>query len=262
VNLQEYLPTYDANNNVTVQLNLYWNGTASAWDTSSLGIYSYNAGHHVTTELYQGWNATTHTWFNEDSAIYNFNANGNDTAYVYLEWTGAAWVNANQYLQTFDANGNETSYISQYWDGTHSLWVNQNRYRNTFDSDNSVTMQITDTWNVGGFWEPVSTDRQSFYYYQDYNPSGITPLVPTGAKLNVYPSPATDILSIDLSWNEAQPATMAIYDVSGRLCRQWQVSEGTAYQANISVSQLPAGSYYMTAKAQNRQITKNFIVAR
>jgi hypothetical protein len=262
VNQQEYLPTYDANNNQTVQLNLSWNSTASVWDTSSVDFYTFNANNQFTTDVYKDWNATTHIWVNEDSIIYRYDASGRDTAYIYIYWVSGAWLNNEQYLVTYDANGNETSNISQLWDATHSLWVNQTRYRYTYDGLNSCTMSISDSWNAGGFWEPVSSDQQIFYYYQDYTTSGIAPIAPAGSALTVYPSPATDILTIDLTWAEAQPTTMTIHDASGRLCRQWQAPGGASYQATIPISQLPAGSYIITAQAQSGQISRSFTVAR
>jgi hypothetical protein len=195
-------------------------------------------------------------------SLYTYDANSNNVNTVNQEYVINAWVDTTQYNYTYDANHNKLSEIIQSYNTTTSAWVNANRQRYTYDSYNNPTVYISDTWNSGGFWQSTSTDELYYYYYQLYYPSGIATVEEAKGKLNVYPSPATDILNIDLSWDDAQSARIGIYDASGRLYRQWECTTGTSYQSNISVSELPSGTYYMSVTGNNGQLKKSFSVIR
>jgi hypothetical protein len=195
-------------------------------------------------------------------SLYTYDANGNNTNTINKGYVTNTLQDTSQFNYTYDANNNELSEITQSYNTATSLWTNTARQRYTYDSYNNPTVYITDTWHSGGFWQSASTDELFYFYYQLYYPSGIATVEEAKGKLNVYPSPASSLLNIDLSWDDAQAATITIYDASGRLYRQWESTAGTSYQSNISVSELPAGIYYMSVKGQSGQITKSFSIVR
>jgi hypothetical protein len=78
----------------------------------------------------------------------------------------------------------------------------------------------------------------------------------------VYPTPASSLLSIEVAQPGSHPSTLAIYDASGRLHRQWQTTAGATYSAIIPVSDLAPGIYYMHLHSNGGQLSKTFMVVR
>ena len=71
---------------------------------------------------------------------------------------------------------------------------------------------------------------------------------------NIYPNPASDILTIA---TEANVEEIAIYDIYGRAVRQ-QVNETTGQQV-VDVADLETGVYFVNIKTENGNIIKRFI---
>jgi YD repeat-containing protein len=82
-----------------------WNG--SAWVNSYQNTYTYDANNNLTSELDQDWNGSA--WENSSQYIYTYDANNNLTSELWQDWNGSAWVNSSQYIYTYDANNNLTS---------------------------------------------------------------------------------------------------------------------------------------------------------
>ena len=71
---------------------------------------------------------------------------------------------------------------------------------------------------------------------------------------NIYPNPASDILTIA---TEANVEEIAIYDIYGRAVRQ-QVNETTGQQV-VDVADLETGVYFVNIKTENGNIVKRFV---
>jgi len=290
VNDINYLYTYSASNLLTQSVFQHWNGT---WQDSTQSTYTYNASNQQTQVTNQYWDPSGPFWYNVDQSqyayssagpeqlylyliwsgvtatfnvssetIYSLDVNNNDSARTLRTWNGSVWTNVNQYLYTYDTNSNQLSQIYQLWDATNLVWKNETRLRTTYDSYNNPTYRVSDDWNTGGFWQYENNNDETFYYYQMYNTDGIENIKDAGGTLSLYPVPASTVLNIDLNWDTEQTAIIAVYDASGRLYHQWQTTKGTAYQSNISVSDLQPGTYYMSVKGVNGQIERSFSVVK
>lgn len=224
--------------------------------------YAYTGNNLVDSVSGQVWNNLISNWVTFTQSLYTYDVNGNNINTINKGYVSNRLADTSQFNYTYDVNNNMLSEITQSYITATSSWANTTRQRYTYDSYNNPIVYITDTWNSGGFWQSISTDQLNYYYYQLYYPSGIPTVEAPSGRLRVYPSPASTLLNIDLSWDESQAATIAIYDVSGRLYRQWQTPAGSSYQSNMSVSQLPAGTYYMSVTGNSGQITKSFSIVK
>jgi hypothetical protein len=281
--------TYDANNNNIQQLVQNWNAGTTSWDNDMNYLYTYTAANKEATYISQSWNTGTSAWDNNAQDTYTYDVNNNETGYIYQSWGGSSWNNVSKYLYTYSANNDMLTSTSQTWtsaawlnstmdtytyDGSHnqlsdisanwqngpSSWLNTNRVRQTWDSYNNILSKITDTWNTGGFWQATTSDRATYDYYELYTPSSIVHIAEAAGSLSVYPSPAGSLLSINIAWQQAQAATITIYDRTGRLQGQWGTPAGASYQSSICVSSMAPGTYYMVVKGENGSITKAFDV--
>ncbi|MBE6337399.1 MAG: T9SS type A sorting domain-containing protein [Lentimicrobiaceae bacterium] len=76
---------------------------------------------------------------------------------------------------------------------------------------------------------------------------------------NIYPNPASDILTIA---TEASVEEIAIYDVYGRLCCRDASNASTSNSMdtfNVSVQDLETGVYFVNIKTENGNIVKRFV---
>ena len=76
---------------------------------------------------------------------------------------------------------------------------------------------------------------------------------------NIYPNPASDILTIA---TEASVEEIAIYDVYGRLCCRDASNTSTSNSMdtfNVSVQDLEVGVYFVNIKTENGNIVKRFV---
>jgi len=284
--------TYDGNGNMLADLNLEWNGTNNTWGNNTLATYTYNAGNNMLTEQDQTWDGAS-AWINDDLYAYTYDANNNMLTDLYQvdNGTGNVWLNS--YTDTFAYDGandpltdkgltwdtvtnafvksyliTNTGFVSQQpltsvyqtWDTTNSVWNNMEEELSAYNSYNQQTVLTLLDWN-GSAWVGNTDDEQDFFYYQTYNLS-VKPVTNAGGSALIYPVPTQDQLHISLTWDAPQACNIAIYDVQGRILKQWQVPSATSYQNTISVRNLAAGNYFLNITGANGQIVQKLIVSR
>ena len=74
--------------------------------------------------------------------------------------------------------------------------------------------------------------------------------------LNLYPNPTTQYVVLDMSTGEEMKGLVKILDLLGRVCYQ-QKAEGAV--CRITVSDLPAGMYFLTYTDGKRKVTRKFM---
>lgn len=98
-----------------------------------------------------------------------------------------------------------------------------------------------------------------------YCPIGVTPLQGSDGqlKLQVYPNPAKDNLTVDLSLWAAQQVKIRVYDATGRLMQEQQVYAEYAPQAFPLSASLTDGLYFLEVQpAEGSKLTTRFAVQR
>jgi len=83
------------------------------------------------------------------------------------------------------------------------------------------------------------------------------------ASINLYPNPASDILTAEVELAEqSNNLTYKITDAQGRLVFSTSIQNVTADKTEFKVTQLPAGQYYMTIYTDKVIQTKTFTINR
>ncbi|HNE27773.1 MAG TPA: T9SS type A sorting domain-containing protein, partial [Saprospiraceae bacterium] len=98
-----------------------------------------------------------------------------------------------------------------------------------------------------------------------YCPIGVTPMQGSGGEFNlqVYPNPASDQLTVDLSLWAEQQVKIRVYDARGRLMQEQQVYAEYAPQAFLLPANLADGLYFLEVQpAEGRRQTTRFAVQR
>jgi hypothetical protein len=270
-----------------------WNGLTASFTSSSEKEYYYDpvTGYKTNeTDISLVSGPVNQTEYN-----YTYSGTGQLLTTTYSTWNGAMWNPSTMYSNTFDTTGNLINTLFQTYDSVSASWVNstlnsyssfvsgnpqmdllQNwdtagggqwdnimQFANSYNGYNQLTSKIGESWNIVGTFEFALGDPMSNYYYETYTPSNVSVKNVAGntSEVNIYPVPAQNMLHIDLNWNEAQAATITIYDVQGRVMRQWDAPNGTQYYSAVSVDNLATGTYFVKINGTQEQIVKQFVIA-
>jgi hypothetical protein len=285
-----YLP----NNKLQSDQYQLWNTLTLHYDATSQKNYFYDASNHLINETDVNLAGGSPTYTNQIAYSYLGN---NLLSTTYTTWDGAAWINTKMYTSVYDTtSNNRISMQTQHWDATSmvwvsdslalytnftsatsnlprtetdqymdtsGMWVNYRQYTYAYNSYNQLTSAVGESYNVSVGWEFSSGDPMARYYYGPYSVvSGVKNISNTNGDAKVYPVPAQDMLHIDLSWNEAQAATISITDMSGKVVRQWNAPYGTEYRGGVSVNSLSAGVYMIKVSGEKGEIVKQMVVTR
>ncbi|MBA2422534.1 MAG: T9SS type A sorting domain-containing protein [Chitinophagales bacterium] len=87
--------------------------------------------------------------------------------------------------------------------------------------------------------------------------SALLSAIPLLNDFEIYPNPANNLLSIDLSEEQSLPESVIISDLTGRIFL-YHSYDGSSFQS-INISGLRAGIYHITLKFRSGCITKTFI---
>ena len=80
-----------------------------------------------------------------------------------------------------------------------------------------------------------------------------------GVNLSLFPNPATDLLNMNVSFEEATNVMYILTDVAGHVLNITNADNVTNDQQTLDVSKLAAGVYMVTAKTAKGTTTKRFV---
>lgn len=80
------------------------------------------------------------------------------------------------------------------------------------------------------------------------------------AAVNIYPSPASDVLSVDLGEYFREINQVTLYNHTGQESGRWEVAGSISPVLEVSVRQLPAGIYYLGLQGKNPAVFKKIVV--
>ncbi len=284
--------TYDGAGNILSETDQNWDGSTSAWVNSYSYIYTYNANNKITTQIDQSWDTVSNSWINQDKQTYTYDVTN---TYVLSQlsqlWNSgsSSWVNYSQHIYTYDGMNDQLTALAQTWNGTswdnyslatYSSFVaqlpqteidqtwntstlafdNSQMFTYTYNSFNQETSSASTSWNIGGFWQPTTSDRESRFYYQNYV-TGVAAITAGNDEVMLYPVPAADGLNISVNWREAQPFSAAIYNIAGAVVNQWQVPACSSYNIYIPLDLQP-GFYFLKLNGASSNMVKQFVVIK
>lgn len=260
----QYAYVYDNYGDEVSDLFQTWNTQSNSWSNYSRHLYSYENGNIVSirnllSDLYEVWDSSA--WTHVTNVIYTYNASNDRLTEMHEIYnnTTSTWTNLYLYTSTYDDSHNQLSQLEQTWSVADNNFVNSSMVERSFNKYNQLSSLITNTWNPGGFWQPLTSDIQENFYYEEYGATAVNNLQ-SPASISIYPSPAENFVNIDIAWNNNQSAVISIFDVMGKLYTQWEVAKTDTYHRSLSVSDFPAGNYFIRISGEKDKIAKQFVV--
>ena len=107
----------------------------------------------------------------------------------------------------------------------------------------------------------VYNDKNAYIVKMKWNNTGIENLADDG-KMNIFPNPSSDVLNIDIKWKKPERSSLTVYDITGRVCILQNLEKAEHANAQIDISQLPAGTYYLKIVNTQGQMSKAFQVVK
>ncbi len=281
--------SYNAANQLYLDQFLLWDGV-STYNPSTQKTYYFDAAGNITNETDVLFVAGTPTFTSDTD--YTYNASNKLVTKTGNTWSGSAWVNGIRWTNFYDTTtGNNTNQltetyngtafvnsmqrtfsnfnsnhmalteIDQTWDPTGSgSWVDKYKFTYTYNSSNQLTSATRQSNDISIGWAYAFGDTKSVYYYGAYV-NAVYNVSNTGGDASVYPVPAQNTLNIDLKWNEAQAATVAICDMQGKVVDQWSTPSATQNHHSLNISNYAAGVYFVKIAGAEGQIVKQIVVA-
>ncbi len=261
VNSYGYIYTYNSNNKVTSEIDQSWDIPSSSWINQNKRTYTYDVTNtYVMSLVSQSWNTGTSAWDNYSNDIYTYDGLNDRLTDLYQNWMGSAWVNSDlATYSNFVAQLPQTE-IDQVWNTTTLSFDNSTKYTYTYNSFNQETSSASTSWNIGGFWQPTTSDRESRFYYQTYT-TGVSAVAANDNEVMLYPVPASDVLNISVKWSEIQPFSVTIYNMLGSVVNQWQVNACSGYEATVPIDLQP-GCYFIRFDGTSSNSVKQFVVVK
>ncbi|MBA3827927.1 MAG: T9SS type A sorting domain-containing protein [Taibaiella sp.] len=291
-NTYEYKNIFDASNNLVNQRTWKWSG--SFWDSFSYSIYTYDTHNNLTQLITKTWDNVLRRYNNTDSIIYAFNSLNQDTvtmlftydpmvmnylpaAITTYRYDGAGRDILNIYSVAtggpgiilpsqrdsinYNSDNNVTTIYSQSFDMPTNKFINHKLYTWTYNANKDAKTYTSNSWNGGAYMPLNGQDVQTRYYYRDTShhlDAGNT--IATGNYVHLFPVPAAGYVNIDLKWSVAQPFTIAVYDMQGRLVKQWGQAATNSLTRQLPISDLPSGNYTIRIQGTASQLTQKLVI--
>jgi len=165
-----------------------------------------------------------------------------------------------------------------YGEGQHEIYSNrsdnlgatwQGEYRLTYAMGQSYAPWISmDSGKLHVVWndDDRAPDLYSEIFYKRYDPepTGIRNLLisePTDFNITAYPNPFNSNLSISI--NSEIPGTVIIYDILGRIIREYSYANGrsslTWDAKDLKGESVSSGIYFIRTRASNREISRKVV---
>lgn len=224
--------TYDVNNNCTLIIS-YSEGFSGEFEPSNMVEYTYNIDGFLVEEksyyYYNGWILSTHI-------VYTRDENNNITVEENLDQYGSV-LERHEYEYDMNILFDE---VAPYVNPEGEL-PNPERTVNARTKDKFWTV------DNGGTLTYVC---DYYYYYKEIEDDGVEENL--AGNVNVFPNPVKDILTVETS----EYQDVMIFDITGR-CVIEQPVNGVA---NIDMSQVAKGIYFVSMKVEDRTATRKIVV--
>jgi len=251
VNSQKTVSYFNAGFKADSTILSTWD-TSLGWQAYQRDVYTYNAANSILSDTTYYWD--TGQLYYSTLNSYAYNGTNDCIGQTIYSWSSNSWSEYEDYINTYDNSHNLLTSISQYFNVNSSLSIY------TYNNYNQILTYTTEGWDSStNSWVQSMGSMQSRYYYE--SPLAVTNLQPGSISLNIYPIPAGKILNVDINWNTVEQATATIYDMNGRIWKQWNASSSAAtYHAGISVSNLPPGNYFIAINSSDGQTSRQFSI--
>ena len=289
VNPWIWVYSYDGNNNMVRNVSASWNTGTSQFDSSNLYTNYYNTGNKQDSSFHFSWNGgwqlssrTTSTydmnwvsltylveyWVNNawEGGVRGFtvfdqnNIPCGDSTQQWITWN-SAWRNFYTGANAFDGNMNSVSYLYKVWDTGYATFINNYVDSMAYNTDDLLIWSKRQGWDTTNqVWVGMYGYTENKYYYEPYT-AAVKNVSKVASEMKLYPVPARSYINISVNWNKPQNFTAAIYDVQGRLLRQWGETACKEYKINMLLQGLPPGNYVLKLRGKEEHLEKRFVIA-
>ncbi len=154
VNSSRTLYSYEnVNMNDRLITSLYESNYGNGLETSSKTDYTYDANGNLTSEINYTWDAAQETWINNLKKSSTYNADNKLVSILSEIWVNNAWQNSSQQTQTYDASGFLVHVELQTWNQNN--WQNLTQYDLVNNAGGKVIQSTFEAWSSGN-WIPES----------------------------------------------------------------------------------------------------------
>ncbi len=250
------IPTYDANNKVTEEINQEWVDHLSAYRNSEKSVYTYNNANQISGLDGFTWDTITsefvlsyrikdvvwHSWLPNDLE------NSMITSYVMQQLEDTVFIDAERSITTYDSKDNITEEKGETWSGSEWEVDYWSKYTLTYSVNDELTQKISQQWNETEF-----VNDQKEVYSDFYTPTtvGLAKMNPQQA-FSVYPNPVNGNGKLTIQFTKATiGASISIMDLTGK---EIVNSKLESTQTTIELPALKSGFYWYQT-IENNEIT-------
>lgn len=160
-NDEQFVYTYDSNNNKVSEIWKYWDTTNSKWVSNVQRLYSYTANNLMISEIIQIWDTTLSNWRNEAKHSYSYTSQGEKDTDTIMSWepSSSSWEVRWKVNYTYNSVGKLILAEEQDW--INNAWENSNRTEYTYDSNLWLEEVIYSNWIP---WTSTWEYEQRFLY--------------------------------------------------------------------------------------------------
>jgi hypothetical protein len=284
--------TYNGDMLVTENVQENWNSGAMQWQKTSRMLNHYNTAKQMDTSWQQHWIQMIGQWDDNMRSIYTY-TNGKLTEVLQQMMTPGSWENTFRTFYSYDAAGRQTLIENEQWNGSGvgswekgykieyaynaagdmveekssgwNSWAYQYNGKTayTYNQFHRILTEETQTWNntSGQWYYATANDYLTRNYYEAYTNS-VKAVTSNAARLSVFPMPASEQITISASFSQAQPVSIRIMDMNGRVVKQLADQAGIQYHKQIDVSDIASGSYIVTLSGTMESVVKKIIISR
>ena len=281
--------TYNNDMQITENVQESWNNMTSQYVYSSRTVNHYNSNKQMDTTWNYSWNSMSAQWYQSGRNIITYTAGQSMT--LQQTYNGSAWNDFHRNTSTYDNKGNLILSESEMWNTGSSSWEKSSRTEYAYDNANNnieekaahwdngayvyhsktnytynqfhrLLTEETQTWNASTsqWFYDTGDDYLSRYYYEPYT-NDVKTMASNMAVVKVFPMPARDAMTIATSFNQAQPISVTLTDMNGRVVQQFTEQAGMHFRKSIDVSGIPAGNYILNMTGTSEQASRLISIA-
>lgn len=246
-------------NNLTEVVSESYNGTI--WSYNDREARYYNGKNLVDSILKQQWDAINNKWKNLSKELISYDTAGRILYSDYYQLPKPTTNGVDTGLRKiyiYDTHNNITEQILVSYAAANVFSDTLNRSVYEYDNYNNLTVWRQQAFSSSSTW--ISIGYLGLYYYAAAWPASINDNIKTPTDIKIYPVPAVDLFNVHVTWKSAQPFTVVICDMQGRIVRQWLEPECTQYTSSVSVAGLKPGNYLLQLTGNKEKATKQFII--
>lgn len=240
---------YSADQLVNITSQYY----TTEWENDAIEVYSYNSDGLVETTTYQYW--TGSTWADTYRLISNYDEDGNLIEEINQDYA-PGWETEGRYVYNYNASGFLNEVKTQLYDGLDYLDYQKFAF---VEFENGMPATNTISYWDGFVWNLSLKATMEYEAYDDGTVAIDNPLF--NKNFNVYPNPASDVMSIEFTSNSGSIVSLIITNNAGEIVNRqtFKAVQGNN-QITKSISELPAGMYHLSLIQNGVKETHSFII--